>query len=304
MKILVIYNPKSGKNKFEKNIPYITSTFEKHNITDYTLYASTGPNDITRYISENLNKISYDVVFISGGDGTLNEAVNGIMNLEVKPKIAYFPAGTANDVGYMLGIKKSIKKALKTHMEQNVVKMDVCKINNRYFVYASGAGKFIDVTYKTTNRKAKKFFGKIYYFFLGAKQITKKKELNINIKTADKEFSGKYYLFLAITGNRVGAKNIKRQSPAKLNDGKLELILFKQKTFFSIFNLSNFFLFGDKYRKDIDRLSVSEFEITSDESLEYNVDGEYFDTCTNTKFSIEREAIEIFVSKKSKERFF
>lgn len=304
MKILIIYNPKSGNNTFSKKIPYVKKKLIKNNLTDFTFYASTGPNDITNYIKENLEREKYDVLVISGGDGTLNEAINGVMKLEVKPKIAYIPSGTANDVGYMLGMRKSIKQSFKEIIKHNVVKMDVCKMNDRHFMYTSGCGKFTNVSYSTTSLPLKKALGKMYYFFEAAKQIPTTTEMNMTIKYDGKEIKGKYFLMLALTGNRVAGFTIKKNKQVKLNNGKIELVLFNQKNFSSIFNMTNYFILGENYRNGIESITASEFEIISEENLDYNVDGENWGSCNKATLTIQKEALEIFVSSKSKKKFF
>lgn len=305
MKILIVYNPNSGNGKFKKKINYFKSRLQQHNLTDYTFYESSGPNDITSYIKDVCSKTSYDVVVISGGDGTLNESINGLMSLESKPKIAYIPSGTANDVGYMLGMKKNIKKSIKIILQQNIVKIDIAKMNERHFIYTCGCGKFTKVSHSNTSKIRKKLFGKLYYFFEAAKEIIVTTEMKISIRNkTEEQVKGVYFLMLGLTGNRVGGFNFKRKIHPKLNDGKLDIILFDQKNFTSILNMTNYVLIGDAYKNGVKKLQGDYFEILSEEPLNFNVDGESYGITNRVELSIDKEALEIYVSKKSKQKYF
>ena len=90
--------------------------------------------DVTRYIEENSER--FDVVAVFGGDGTLNEATNGLMKLKHKPVISYFPTGTMNDFGTNFGLTNDMKQCATVACVGHVESFDVGKINSRYFNYA------------------------------------------------------------------------------------------------------------------------------------------------------------------------
>jgi diacylglycerol kinase family enzyme len=62
------------------------------------------PKEITFYLRE--NGFRFELLVLCGGDGTLNEAINGLMNLIDKPKLLYIPSGTVNDVSKALKLNK------------------------------------------------------------------------------------------------------------------------------------------------------------------------------------------------------
>ncbi len=304
MKILLMYNPKSGNSKFSSKIEYIKQTLEMHNIYDVTFYESSAPNDIKNYIIKNLDNIRYDVLVISGGDGTLNEAINGLMNIQKKPKLAYLPSGTSNDVGHMLGMSKNLDDCFKEILKNNVVKIDVCQMNNNFFLYTSGCGKFTNVSYDTPKKKLKKTLGRSFYFLESIKQIPQDTTMDLTIKYDDKVITGKYFLMLALTGNRVAGFTIKRDKEIKLNNGQIELLLFTQKNFTSILNMTNYFILGDLYQNGVEKHNSNKFEILSTDKIDYNIDGEFCGKHDTVSFECHKEAIEIFVSDKSKKLYF
>ena len=105
MKSVFIYNPESGKGRIKKYKDYILNKLsEKYGEIECieTTYAGHA-HDIAK------NSISkYDYFFVSGGDGTINEVINGMGNAENKPIIGYIPSGTVNDVARSMGISRNI----------------------------------------------------------------------------------------------------------------------------------------------------------------------------------------------------
>ena len=114
MKILVCYNPYSSTQKISKNKDLLKRKLSlKYDIIDF--FESTSPKSITEKISKDGN--DYDTILVSGGDGTLNEAVTGVMRGNIITPISYIPSGTVNDVGSILKLKKNVKKSLNTTLD-------------------------------------------------------------------------------------------------------------------------------------------------------------------------------------------
>ena len=119
MRALIIYNSFSGKNKITKKIDYINKRLkEKYNVID--VYESKYKNDIKNHILVYAN--NYNVIIIAGGDGSLNEAINGLVLLKSKPMLGYIPMGTCNDLGHSLGLKKKLAKTLDIILDNKVDK--------------------------------------------------------------------------------------------------------------------------------------------------------------------------------------
>lgn len=303
MRALVCYNPKSGKQKVSKNLELVKKELSKK-YDSIDIYETTGPQSLTNHLKE-VGK-NYDLVLISGGDGTLNEAVTGMIEGNATDTaISYIPAGTCNDVGSMLHLKKNVKKALKNTLNGEAVKMDICKANDKYFAYVCGAGKFIDIAYVTPH-KLKKRFGKAAYFLYGAKELTSRRKMHLKITFGDNTIEGDYYVLLALNSDHVSGFHIRRRQHVKLNDGIMDLTLIQSKGILACHRLLNFVFFGDRniFKHHTQHYHVSEFQIESSEPIEYTVDGEFAFKNDNCHISMLREAITIVVPKKIKERYF
>ncbi len=305
MKALVVYNPVSGKENFITKIEYITNELSKrYEIVD--IFPSNAPKSIITRISNTGSY--YDMIIVAGGDGTLNEAINGLMKIPKnnRPTIAYIPAGTCNDVGKMLKIKGSYKKMTNIILNGEEVEMDICRVNDHHFLYACGMGNISDISYKASS-KMKKRFGRMAYFFEGIKHLADDQTMNLKIKCNDITYEGKYYLFLALNSKRIGGFSIYRTKRPKLDDGLIDVSIFKKRrVFLNLFSLFGFFLFGDlwNWTKIVETIQCNEIKITSLENISTNVDGEFFDYNNEKTIKVLTKEVKIMVNKKTNHKYF
>ena len=107
-KVLFIVNPRSGKGQIRNALLDIADIFIKGGL-DVTLYVTQKPQDASRVVEKRAAK--FDLVACSGGDGTLDEVVTGMMNSEIRRPIGYIPAGSTNDFANSLQIPKRMTEA-------------------------------------------------------------------------------------------------------------------------------------------------------------------------------------------------
>lgn len=302
MKALICYNPKSGKQKVGKNLSYIKKRLSSK-YSEIDIYTTTGPKSIIPYLKENAK--NYDLILISGGDGTLNEAITGIMGQESRPVISYIPGGTCNDVGSMLHLKKKIRKAMDLTLNGEVVGMDVGMANDKYFAYVIGAGKFIDISYVTPHH-LKKHLGKIAYFIYGAKELNSKRKYHLSFEFDGIKREGNYYVFLGMNSDHISGFHIFRKKHIKLNDGLINLTLIPADGLASFPKLISFMLRGEHafFKYGIENYTVSNAFVKSSEPIDFNVDGELAFVTDECNIKVLKEEIKIIVSKKIKERYF
>lgn len=302
MKALICYNPKSGKQKVGNNLDYIKKRL-KTKYENIDVYTTTGPKSIVGYLKENAKK--YDLILISGGDGTLNETITGIIEQESRPVISYIPGGTCNDVGSMLNLKKRIKKAMDLTLSGEVVKMDICQANNKYFAYVVGSGKFIDISYVTPH-KLKKRLGKVAYFLYGAKELNSRKKYHLSFEFDGTKKEGNYYVFLGMNSDHISGFHIFRKKHIKLNDGLINLTLIPANGLASFPKLITFMLRGERafFKYGIEHYTVSEVDVKSSEAIDFNVDGELAFVSDECHIKVLKEQMRIIVPKKTKEKYF
>ena len=163
--VLLIVNPNAGKGKIQKKIPEIKKDLIKtgYNVELINTKRSYSAKDIITEYNKNL-----DIVICCGGDGTVNDMINGVMELDEKPQVSFIPLGTINDYARTVGLSKLsffLPNILKKYLEK---KVDIGKFNNKYFSYVVAFGAFTQVSY-VTSQKLKKMFRKTCLLYCGCK---------------------------------------------------------------------------------------------------------------------------------------
>ena len=105
-KVKFIYNPFSGEKEILKYLDYLINSYQKNLLQLYHIDL-----DLIEIYQEAFADIddTFDHIFISGGDGTVNEVVNGMKKLNIDLPIGVIPAGTANDFAHVIGMPQSIR---------------------------------------------------------------------------------------------------------------------------------------------------------------------------------------------------
>lgn len=275
MKRIFIYNPESGNGKILKQKEYILSKLQEKygEIEECPTKFSGHASQIAKNACNDC-----DYIFACGGDGTLNEIVNGVAEQEHKPIIGYIPTGTVNDVARSLGIKRNIKKAVKNLIDGQIFEHDIFKVNNKYGIYVCCAGLFTKSSYDT-KRKSKKRFGRVAYFFKGVKEVFGAKPVDIELQVNEEKIIQSVSLALILNSRSVAG--IKLNKKAKLNDGKVEVVLVhshkKRITFIELIRCLNLFIFGvdlNKKNKNISYRLVDNFNALMKSGTTINLDGE------------------------------
>ena len=133
-KARVIYNPTSGKELLKKNLADILQALEESGY-EASAYATTPEENSAKNEATRAAKAGFDLIVAAGGDGTINEVVNGIASLAQRPKMAIIPAGTTNDYARALKIPRdNIKAAAEVIKKNQTVKMDIGHTDDSYFI--------------------------------------------------------------------------------------------------------------------------------------------------------------------------
>lgn len=223
MKCLFVANPNSGRGTIVKRKDYVIKRLQtKFDVVDYRETEHSG--HLTEIIEECY--ADYDCVVVSGGDGTVNEAVSALAEKENAPAIGYIPSGTVNDVAHTLRIPKSVKRALDVIINGKPFEYDIMKINDKYAIYVCGFGLFTSSSYET-KQSAKRRVGKIAYAFKATKEFFVAKSYDFEFEGDGQTLCGKTALALIVNSKYVAG--MKFNKPADLQDGKADVIIFLEK---------------------------------------------------------------------------
>lgn len=279
MKVLLVINPKAGRHSILKHIDKIEKNFRKNPDMDvriiYTKKEYNAEDIMKKY---NLSKT--DLVVFCGGDGTLNEGVNGLIKSGSDVPVSFIPRGTMNDFARTIKMptnKLKLSKSVGKLEDLDINALDVGKINDRYFCYVSAFGNFTDVGY-VTSQKLKNKIGRFAYYLTVLKELIHIKPYRVTVKSSGLSFTDDI-LFGAISDSVyiAGLKWYKRKN-IDLTDGTLDMVLIrKPKNIFGYLKIIKGFLKKEYTIENNYYFSkVKELKILSDKPISWTVDGEYY----------------------------
>ena len=193
--VMLIINPCAGRKSGKKNADKVISMLKKHGL-ECTLFMTQRRGDATQFVIDDGNK--YDIVVCMGGDGTLNEVINGVLKAHLSIPLGYIPAGSTNDFARSMHLSKNLEKSARIIAECNVQDIDAGLFNDRYFGYVSSFGLFTRTSYSTPQRVKNILGGKISYLLHAVTELGKVKAEQMRVETNGKVYEGKF-LFGAIT---------------------------------------------------------------------------------------------------------
>lgn len=271
---LVIINPVSGggaARRYALDLQWKLSTFFDTIEVKFT----TGTNDATHFAKAACDE-GFDAVFCMGGDGTVNETVNGIAQGGFKCTFGFIPVGTVNDMSRALGIPQKPLEAIKRLDINQVRSIDIGRCNDKYFCNNIAAGVIPKVIEEVTP-KEKQILGPLAYFLRAGQALFTTKDYTFRIKTANDDFICKSPLVLALLTNVVSS--FERFMPeASVDDGYMRLIIFKEYFILDILSVLPLILSGAIYNsRYTTTLTVKKAHIellTDVNDLPTNMDGD------------------------------
>ena len=293
-KVLVLINPNSGKKNSKESVLDALNVFSANNY-QMEIYLSQKPMDVTRYIEENGER--FDVVAVFGGDGTLNEATNGLMKLNHKPIISYFPTGTMNDFGTNFGLTNDMKQCANIACDGHIESFDVGKINSRYFNYVAGFGAFCNVSYET-KQELKKQIGNLAYIIKAIHEIPNLHPYHVKMNLDGKVFEKDLMFGLIINGNRVAGFEMVEQADNTFKDGLFDIILVEHTpNLLELYNYPLGVLHPELNMKYVERYQAKSIIIESQEKLAWTLDGEEGEETLVARVENISQALQIYASK-------
>ena len=223
MKLLFVFNPRSGKGLIREHLVDIVDVMVKAGY-EVTIYTTQAQGDAIKKIKEEAK--NYDRVVCSGGDGTLDEVVTGMQQSEVNVPIGYIPAGSTNDFANSLGIPKDMVEAARVAVGDKPFPCDVGYFNGDTFVYVAAFGIFTEVSYKTP-QQLKNVLGHAAYILEGAKQLHDIPSFTMQVEHDGEVFQDKFIFGMVTNSISVGGFKGMTGDDVKLDDGVFEVTLIK-----------------------------------------------------------------------------
>lgn len=268
----IIYNPTAGREQFRKELPDVLDKLERAGY-ETSAHATNGEGDATEAARKAVER-KHDLVVIAGGDGTINEVIQGIAEADYRPKIGIIPAGTTNDFARALAIPKDTLQAVDIILENKVKALDIGKVNDKYFINIAGGGDLTELTYDVPI-KMKAALGQLAYYMKGIEKLPSLKPVSTVIEYDDEVFEGEIMLFLVANTNSVGG--FEKLAPnALIDDGYFDLLILKKTNLAEFLRLATAALRGAHLDdKKIIYTQAKRIKITPNEKMLLNIDGEY-----------------------------
>jgi len=291
-KLYFLLNPFAGNGNAYNIFKLVKSILDKEQI-EIESYLSQSKGDIERFIT-NEDLSEFDGICVIGGDGTIHEAIEGLMQSE-KSKylpLGIIPAGSGNAFAEDLGLRDPLD-GLENIIIGDISRIDVMRIKTRhninYAVNIIGWGMASNVNILAEKLR---WLGNIRYSIASILSILKIKLQTVNIIIENQVFDGKTAFFIALNNIHTG-KGMKMAPKAKLNDGLIDIILLKKASRLRILKIF-LQLFSGKHIYDplVQYMQVKSFSINSENDF-LNIDGENIGQ-TPIEVSVERNAIQLF----------
>ena len=295
MRICVIFNPAARGNKARRFRRFLNELSQQ-----CALKATTAPGDARR-LAQAAVATGYDVVAAAGGDGTLNEVLNGIGDEPdgfKRTRVGVLPLGTVNVFARELKIPLRLEHAWRVLKRGRETKIDLGraeyseegKPQQRYFIQLGGAG--LDArAIELVSWKLKKSAGPLAYVVAGLQALAERQP-TIRASANGQTIEGE----LALFGNgRFYGGSFAVFPGATLRDGRLDVCAFPKVNVPSLLRLAPGFLARRKFSEHrVRRLAAERIEMASDAPAAFELDGEWAGYLPAT-FSVEREKLRVVV---------
>ncbi len=288
-RILLIVNPVSGKMKSRSGLfdildelyraPDGSPAQDRRITVCTTLYRGHATE-----LAAAAHQEGFAHVVCCGGDGTLNEVLNGLLATpaDLRPTLGYIPAGSTNDFAASIGLPSSLRSAAKTAGWGNISPLDIglfCPAENpdgRYFSYIASFGAFTEASY-STSQSLKNVMGHMAYVLSGIRDLSKITARHLTVDTADGTHLEGDYIFGAMSNTTSAGGVVKLPADrVSMNDGALEVFLIRSPRSPIELNKIISSLLSMNYADNpvIDFLHASEARFSFTEPTSWSLDGE------------------------------
>ncbi len=223
--LALFYNPVAGFAGFADKLDRIVYLCQEQGLQVVPFRIRNG-----EYIQRTMREISgqpWHSIVAAGGDGTLHQVVNAMLQSGIEAPLALFPEGTTNDVANYLHIPRDEEDYCRVLTRGKLLSIDVGKIGNQYFINSASAG-FITETAHEVDHNMKNLLGRVAYFLKGLEKIPKLRELNMTVQDdAGRNYEEEILFFMILNGGIAGGfRHLPFQGA--MSDGYLDLLALKR----------------------------------------------------------------------------
>lgn len=275
MKHLFIINPAAGKGKTLRLVPVIEKIFEERKEDEFFIEITKGTSHATE-IAKKYSEIGEYRIYSVGGDGTLNEVLNGMANSS--SSLAVIPSGTGNDFIksiYKYGKNEKVEDILLKVVNGKEKHIDLCEVNDRYFINIASIGFDAEVAYNTIKLKRLPFISGQLAYILGIMlTLFNYKSYSLTLDIDGRIIKLEGLLAAVANGNYYGG-GINVAPEAIVDDGLFDICAIEKVSRLKILRLFPKVIKGTHAEiKEVSFYSGRRVKITSTDEIAFNIDGE------------------------------
>ena len=273
---LFVINPHSGKRDIRKIVPLIRKHFSAANIP-VEIYVTTGPGDARRAAADGSS--SHSAVVAVGGDGTVNEIVNGIIGTECA--LGLLPIGSGNDFSKAAKYPHGLEQCLEILCKQNAKSIDVGTITGMdnvgrrtqsYFVNACGIG--LDAVVANEAGKIPWIRGVMKYT-IAASRVLFRFRPAFSVVTCEEFVSEGKHLLISIGNGQCSGGGFYLTPDALLDDGLFDVCIAKDLSTAEVLKILPFVFAGKHGRfRQVSIRRTRKVTVKAESDLVVHVDGE------------------------------
>lgn len=280
--ICVIVNPAARSERARRAIGQIES------FTRHAMVCTTSCRGEAETIARNAVREGFRKIVAAGGDGTVNEVVNGIADSDVA--LGLLPLGTVNVFATELGLPSSDLENCWDIIERGYVRsVDLPRANETHFVQLAGIGLDAQAV-KETSMTLKRNFGPLSYL-LSAAQIASRRPPKLFIESDDTQSTEGS--FVLVGNGRLYGGPFPFFKQASVDDGLFDVLVFKHLSYLEIVGYLHDVIFRSEIRtRDVEYFQTRALRVSADEEVPVEVDGELTTACP-VQFSITRHGLRV-----------
>ncbi len=286
-KLLFIFNPRSGKGTYTSRLSEILTTLTNGGFR-VEVYPTTRHGDAAERALQAEEDIS--MIAAAGGDGTLNEVINGMISGGRDLSVGYIPVGSTNDFAASLELPTDPVKAAEVIVKRNTRQIDLGTFNGNTFVYVAAFGAFTNVAYQT-DQTLKNIFGHAAYILSGVKAIGEIKAYPMKIQTQavykegkdgrevkeiDKTLEGDFIYGMITNSISVGGFRNLTGKYVALSDGLFEVTLIRApKDILELQGIVSTLLGVQASSPHVETFKTAHIELETQQPIPWTLDGEF-----------------------------
>ncbi|SDW78185.1 diacylglycerol kinase [Marininema mesophilum] len=269
----IIYNRTAGKESIERELPRILERLESYGL-ETSCHATRCKGDGLEAARQSMER-GFDIVIAAGGDGTIHEVVNGLATGGKRPRLGVLPCGTSNDFARSLKLPKDLLQACDVIGQGGIRRIDVGRLDDRFFINVAAAGWLTEVSYEAPSR-LKSAIGPLAYYAKGLEKIgSLLHPFHVQLEASDRSFSEEILLFVVANSPSIGG--FERLAPqADVSDGRMDVLVVKKGNIADLIHLMGLVRKGEHIHDERILYFQTDFlSITSQKPMRLNLDGEW-----------------------------